>query len=156
VLLGRPGRVHSALELSAAVAGHPGVVAAEGDVGAELDGQALSAYRRRLGELDEELDEARTWSDPGRADRLEAERAALIDELRRATGLGGRPRRTGDAGERARVAVRKAIAAALDRIEAVDPAVARLLRNTVRTGATCRYDPDPGRPVRWVLDPSPS
>jgi DNA-binding NarL/FixJ family response regulator len=31
------------------------------------------------------------------------------------------------------------------------PALARLLHGTVRTGAVCRYDPDPGRPVRWLL-----
>ncbi|MET7457638.1 hypothetical protein ABZT03_38475 [Streptomyces sp. NPDC005574] len=55
--------------------------------------------------------------------------------------------------ERARVAVRKAIAAAPDRIQRHDPTLARLLRETIRTGASCRYDPDPGRPVTWLLDP---
>jgi hypothetical protein len=139
-----------AAELSAAVAGHPAV--ATGDLGPTLDPQARSAYRRRITELDEELDEARSWADPVRIDRLETERSALLAEIGRATGLGGRPRRAGDADERARVAVRKAIAAALDRIAEADPATARLLRDTVRTGGTCRYEPDPGRPVRWVLD----
>jgi hypothetical protein len=126
---------------------------AGGDLGPALDAQALRAYRRRITDLDEELDEARSWADPVRIDRLEEERSALLAEIGRATGLGGRPRRVGDADERARVAVRKAIATALDRIAAVDPATARLLRDTVRTGGTCRYEPDPGRPVRWVLDP---
>jgi hypothetical protein len=37
---------------------------------------------------------------------------------------------------------------------AADPALARLLHGTVRTGAVCRYDPDPGRPVRWLLSPA--
>ena len=55
------------------------------------------------------------------------------------------------ANERARVAVRKAIASAMDRIEHHDPALARLLRDTVHTGASCRYDPDPARPVTWLL-----
>jgi hypothetical protein len=72
--------------------------------------------------------------------------------VREVTGLGGRRRRFGSAGERARVAVRKAIAAALTRIEDHDAALARLLRDTVRTGAACRYDPDPARPVTWRLD----
>ena len=88
----------------------------------------------------------------GAPDRLEAEREALIHELASAAGLGGRERRTGDARERARVAVRKAVASALSRIDEVDRPLARLLRNTVMTGAFCRYDPDPGRPVRWILD----
>src|SRR4051812_39144720 len=149
LLLGRPGIDVPAAELSAAVAGHPGVTT--GDLGPALDPQAMRAYRRRITELDEELDEARSWADPVRIDRLEEERSALLDEIGRATGLGGRPRRVGDADERARVAVRKAIAAALDRIAEGDPVTARLLRDTVRTGGTCRYEPDPGRPVRWVL-----
>jgi hypothetical protein len=42
----------------------------------------------------------------------------------------------------------------LHRIEAADPALARLLHGTVRTGAICRYDPDPARPVSWLLSPA--
>jgi hypothetical protein len=125
-------------------------------LGALVDRPALAAYRRRLAELDEELDEARSWADPVRLDRLEDERAALLAEVGRATGLGGRARVSGDAGERARVAVRKAIAAAIARIGEVDAPLARLLRDTVSTGGRCRYDPDPGRPVRWVLRGGPA
>ena len=51
----------------------------------------------------------------------------------------------------ARAAVRMAIATAIDRIAAVDPASGRLLRDTVSTGTACRYGPDPGRPTTWVL-----
>jgi hypothetical protein len=151
-LLAHAGRDVTALDLSDAAAGHPGVHVGGGDLGRALDGPALAAYRHRLTDLDEELDEARAWADPARINRLDEERNALIAELARATGLGGRPRRAGDARERARVAVRKAIAAAIGRIEDVDPAVARLLRDTVSTGGLCRYDPDPARPVHWVLD----
>jgi hypothetical protein len=89
--------------------------------------------------------------------RLRLEREALLAEVSAATGLGGRPRRFSSTQERARVAVRKAIASALARIEARDAALARLLRDTVHTGTACRYDPDPGRPVTWLLDaPSPT
>ena len=163
LLVARPGADVAALDLSDAVAGHPGAQLGDGDLGPVLDAQALAAYRHRLGELDAELDEVREWADPVRAQRLEEERSALIGELARATGLAGRPRRPGDTRERARVAVRKAIAAAIGRLGDVDPALGRLLRNTVTTGGVCRYDPDPGRPVRWILDaptagtrPSPS
>jgi len=45
----------------------------------------------------------------------------------------------------------KAIASALHRIEAHDPTLARLLTDTLHTDATCRYNPDPARPVTWVL-----
>jgi hypothetical protein len=151
LLLSRPGADVPALALSDAVAGNSGARAVDGDAGPMLDRQALAAYRRRLVELDGELAEARAHADLAREERLDEERAALLDQLRAATGLGGRPRVAGGTHERARVAVRKAIAAAVERIGAIDPSLGRLLGDTVSTGATCRYDPDPDRPVRWLL-----
>ncbi|MFZ0118588.1 MAG: hypothetical protein WAN20_08800 [Pseudonocardiaceae bacterium] len=117
-----------------------------------VDRRAVSAYRHRLTELEEDLSEAESWADQARAAMRKTERDALLDQLMTATGLHGRQRRTSSAGERARVAVRKAVAAAIDRIDQLDPALGRLLRDTVRTGTVCRYDPDPTRPVRWLLD----
>jgi hypothetical protein len=154
-LLNRPGRDVPAVELAAAATGHAGVVVSEPDGGDIIDSQALAAYRLRLREIDSELAEAESWADQARLARLRLEREALLREVAAATGLAGRRRRFGSADERARVAVRKAIAAALGRIDRHDPALARLLRDTVHTGATCRYDPDPGRPVSWLLDPAP-
>ncbi|HTR94802.1 MAG TPA: hypothetical protein VMI73_23985 [Trebonia sp.] len=152
-LLARPAADVAAAELAAAGAGHPGTVLTEpGDAADTLaDAQALAAYRQRLRTLDDELEQARSWADEGRAARLGLEREALLAELRAVAGLGGRRRRFGSADERARVAVRKAIAAALAKIEERDPSLARLLRDTVRTGAHCRYEPDPARPVSWNL-----
>jgi hypothetical protein len=148
-LLQRPGTDISALDLSAMLSGRTVV---EPDAGEQVDRQALASYRRRLRELDEEIAEAEDWADPARAERLRGEREALLDEVRRATGLGGRARTVGGSNERARVAVRKAISAALERIEADDPATARLLRTCVRTGLLCRYEPDPDAAVVWTLD----
>jgi hypothetical protein len=151
IMLQRPGADIPAIDLSDAVAGHPGAGTVGGDVGEVLDKQALSAYRRRLAEIDADLDEARSWVDTGRAAKLAAERDVLLDQVRAATGLGGRPRVPGSVHERARIAVRKAIVNAIDRVAAADPPLGRLLSDTVTTGAICRYDPDPDRPVRWVL-----
>jgi hypothetical protein len=151
LVLQRPGVDIAARDLSDAVAGHPRAGLVEGGTGEVLDRQALESYRRRLTEIDEDLDEARTWSDTGRVERLGEERDALLDQLRTATGLAGRHRVAASTSERARVAVRKAIATAIDRIAAVDPPSGRLLRDTVSTGTACRYDPDPGRPTTWVL-----
>jgi hypothetical protein len=152
LLLRQPGVEISSLELSNWVSGLAGAGMPDSDVGEVIDRRAVSAYRRRLTELEEDLSEAESWADQARAAKLRAERDALLDQVRAATGLHGRQRRTGSAGERARVAVRKAVAAAIDRIEQLDPALGRLLRDTVRTGTICRYDPDPARPVRWLLD----
>ena len=149
IMLQRPGADIPAIDLSDAVAGHPGAGAVGGDMGEVLDKRALSAYRRKLAEIDADLDEAQSWVDTGRATKLAAERDALLDQVRAATGLGGRPRVPGSVHERARIAVRKAIVNAVDRVAAADPPLGRLLSDTVTTGAICRYDPD--RPVRWVL-----
>ena len=116
------------------------------------DRRALAADRQRLRDLDGELAEAESWADQARLTRLRLEREALLREVGAAAEAGGRPRRFSSADERARVAVREAIAAALARIGQADPATARLLRDTIRTGARCRYDPDPARPVSWLLD----
>jgi hypothetical protein len=88
-----------------------------------------------------------------RLERLQDERDALLAELRAATGLGGRSRVVpGGAAERARVAVRKAVAAAIERIAELDPLLGRVLSDTVRTGSYCSYQPDPSRPVVWLTD----
>lgn len=150
LLLQRPGVQISARDLSDALAGQPASGVRQAGI-EMLDRQALAAYRRRLAEIDAELDEGSGWNDAGRDAALEVEREALLAEVRAATGLGGRDRTAGDVDERARVAVRKAIAAAIDRVAVVDAGLARLLTDTVTTGATCCYQPDPDRPVEWVL-----
>ena len=151
LLVKQPGVEISSLDLATWVSGHAGGVAADAPVDDIIDRTAVTAYRVRLRDLDEELSEAKEWSDPERVARLETEREALLEQLLSATGLTGRSRSTGSSAERARVAVRKAVAAAIDRIAESDAALGRLLDDTVRTGTGCRYDPDPARPVRWVL-----
>ncbi len=150
-LLQRPGLDIPAADLAAAVSGHPGVTISQSDADV-IDVQALTAYRARLADIDAELTESESWADQQRTTRLQLEREALLDEIGAATGLGGRRRQFSSAQERARVAVRKAIVAALNRIAQDDVALARQLRDSVRTGSACRYDPDPGRPVQWILD----
>jgi hypothetical protein len=120
-------------------------------LGQVIDDRALVAYRRRLAEIGTELDEADAVGDAPRSAQLMAERDALLAHVSAATGFGGRPRHTGSSAERARVTVRKAIATALEAIHAADPVVARHLTTHVRTGLTCRYEPDPDTPVSWRL-----
>jgi hypothetical protein len=151
-LIRQPGVEVSALQLSDWAAGHAGSGVGEASVGEVIDRQALAAYRKRLAEIDAELAEFRQWGDAARIERLEDEREALFAEVRLATGLGGRARHVGGTTERARVAVRKAIATAIERIAEVDDGLGRLLRDCVRTGARCVYDPDPTRLVTWLTD----
>lgn len=146
-LLRRPGRPIAALDLvEGAGVDQPGL----GDV---LDATALGAYRERLWSIEEDLAQAEDWSDLGRVEALQVERDALVAELSAATGLGGRSRVHGSSHERARVAVTKAIHTAIDRIAAVDATLADHLATSVHTGAECRYEPQPGAEVNWLLDP---
>ncbi len=147
-LLRRPGQPVAALDLVGAGTG----VAVQSGLGDLVDKQALKAYRQRLRDLEQELTEAEEWSDIGRLDAVRTERDALLDELARATGLGGRARATGSSQERARVAVQKAISAAIDRIATVDEPLARHLRTGIRTGLHCSYQPDPADNLGWILD----
>jgi hypothetical protein len=144
-LLRRPRQPVTALDLVGA-----GTV--ESGLGEFLDQQALKAYRQRLNDLDQELTEAEEWSDLDRLTGLRVERDALLDELARATGLNGRTRTTGSSQERARVAVKKAISAAIDRIATVDEPLAHHLRTTIHTGLNCTYDPAPTDNLHWILD----
>ncbi|MBB5953996.1 hypothetical protein FHS29_000566 [Saccharothrix tamanrassetensis] len=101
-----------------------------------LDDEAKAAYRRRLAELDEEIDHAH---DDSRAAALDRERAALLEELRSAAGLAGRTRRLGDEAERARKTVTARIRDTLRKLDARHPGLASHLREHVSTGSTCVY-----------------
>ncbi|HTF12684.1 MAG TPA: AAA family ATPase [Asanoa sp.] len=114
-----------------------------------LDDEAKGRYKRRLGELDEAIDAAADRGDDAKVTTLDAERRALIDELRMAAGLGGRTRRLGDEAERARKTVTARIRDTLRKIDDRHPDLATHLRDAVSTGATCRYAPT--EPITWQL-----
>jgi hypothetical protein len=113
------------------------------DFGADpvLDDRSRAAYRQRLQVIDNELDEADRAGDSGAGAELAAERAALVAELGRATGLGGRSRRLADESERARKTVGARLRDSLRRIEDVEPDLGRHLRASVRIGTECCYTP---------------
>jgi hypothetical protein len=116
-----------------------------------LDDKAKAAYRRRLVELDEELAAAAKGGDVRREKDADAERAALLLELRRAVGLGGRDRLLGSQAERARVNVTRTLRHALDQIVEVAPDVGAHLLRSIRTGTYCSYRPAAGEEVDWSV-----
>ncbi len=129
-------------------------IASLGDAGEMLDEQAKSAYRRRLSDLREELDEAKELGNVERAEQAEQEIDALTSELSRAVGLGGRNRRAASASERARQSITKTIKAVLERIEQSDAALAEAMSRCIRTGTFCSYQPDPDFPIAWQFSES--
>ena len=116
-----------------------------------LDPQAKEAYRRRLEEIQDELEEAERWGDSERAARARGEKDFLARELAAAIGLGGRDRRAPSDVERARVNVTKAIKAAMARVGEHSPALGHHLASTIRTGTYCSYIPDPRLPATWQV-----
>ncbi len=158
-LLAEPGREYHVLDLVAAETGHgaspdSGPAAdpprsALGDAGEVLDAPAKEAYRRRLAEIDDDIDEARATGNTERAAQADAERHFLVQELARAFGLGGRPRRAASASERARAGVTRAIRQAMTRIGEHHPELGEHLGRTIRTGTYCAYSPDPRAPAGW-------
>ena len=61
-----------------------------------LDARAKDAHRRRLAEIEDDIEQARAFGDDERAAQADAERDFLVRELSRAVGLGGRDRRAVD------------------------------------------------------------
>lgn len=141
VLLDRPSRDVSAVELLNPSGGRMVVAAKSMGGDAVLDEEAKRRYRRRLESLDDEIDSAAVRGDGRRAAELNAERQALLAELRAAAGLGGRTRTLGDEAERARKAVTNRIRNTLRLLDERHPELAGHLRASVSTGSTCRYQP---------------
>jgi hypothetical protein len=102
-------------------------------------------------ELEDELEDARELGNDKRAAKAEDELEALGRELRRAIGRGGRDRRAASSAERARVAVRRAIRLALNRISERNRGLGRLLSTTIKTGGVYSYLPDDRFPLSWRL-----
>jgi tetratricopeptide (TPR) repeat protein len=160
-LLADPGREHHVLDLVAAESGGAQgggrgqttdlPLSALGDAGEMLDTRAKEAYRRRLAEIDDDIDEARAIGDTERAAQADAERDFLVQELARAFGLGDRDRRAASASERARAGVTRAVRQAILRIADHHAQLGEHLNHAIRTGTYCAYVPDPRAPAGWRL-----
>jgi hypothetical protein len=137
-LVSRPREAVLALSLIAAPADD---LVPVGDAGPMLDREALRHYRKRLAELDEELDDAEARHDVARHEKRSAEREALLKELARATGLGGKPRRTSSPTEKARLNVTRTIRHSIAYLSTALPELAAHLDESLSTGVSCCYEP---------------
>jgi len=122
-----------------------------GDAGEVLDAQAKAAYKERLIELQERLEDARELGDEASVEKAEEEIRALGGELKRAVGRSGRARRAASSRERARIAVTQAIRFALRKVAKNNAELSNLLAPTIRTGTVCSYVPAGDFPLRWRL-----
>jgi uncharacterized membrane protein len=169
-LLRHPGTEFHVLDLAGGIAGHredepsqahslprgdedlekAGIhIGSLGDAGEMLDDQAKVAYRRRLSELREELEEAKEQGKVERAEQAEQEIDALTRELSRAVGIGGRNRKAASASERARQSITKAIKSVLERIASSDIVLGDLFAGCIKTGNYCSYEPGSDFTIAW-------
>jgi tetratricopeptide (TPR) repeat protein len=121
----------------------------DSDAGEILDDQAKREYKRRLGELNEQLEDLLERGDHERVEKVESE----IDSLRRAISYAidrkGRDRRSGSNAERARLNVTRSIKAALQKVLENDTEFGEVLNRSIKTGLFCSCIPDPRTPVIW-------
>jgi tetratricopeptide (TPR) repeat protein len=114
-----------------------------------IDDEAREAYRRRLHEVEADLEEARAFNDLARMELAERDRDFLVAELSHATGLGGRLRSTGSDVEKARGSVGRCLRYAIGQLAGDLPSLADHLRASLHSGSYCTYRPDPLAAVTW-------
>jgi hypothetical protein len=102
-----------------------------------LDERAVRALRERIGDLRQKH---------VLTDQEREELESLTRELGRTLGFRGRFRSFADVPERARTAVRKAIARAIEDISIADATIGQHLSSSVSTGTTCVYCARHNRP----------
>jgi predicted ATPase/tetratricopeptide (TPR) repeat protein len=119
------------------------------DAGEMLDDKARASYRRRLTELQVQLDDAKRRNDVDLGEKLENEMDFLRSELMRAVGLRGRMRRANSASERARLTATRAIRRAIRKIAEHNSTLAGFLLRSIKTGTFCAYKPEAA--VSWTL-----
>jgi hypothetical protein len=138
-LLANPGYEIPAVELAAG----PGLTEAAVATSAQpvLDDEAVRMYKKRLAQLQADIDELESMNEFERVTAVRTEYDWLVAELAAAAGMGGRPRQFTGSEERARVAVGKAIRRAMKRIADADAVIGAELRATVHTGLRCCYRP---------------
>lgn len=148
-LLAQPGRELHVLDLMTEVGG--GGFPMEGRGDPVIDDTARARYKRRITELEEEIEESDQRGDGEGKAAAQEELDALVAELAGAYGLGGRPRRAPDHVERARKAVSRRLRDAVGRIAQAHPALGRHLAASVRTGVFCCYEPE--HDMEWSTQP---
>jgi hypothetical protein len=159
-LVARPGREVHVLDLLTAASGGSSAPVSRaqatldglqavgaGAVPVGPDGAARAAYRRRIQELQEEIEAAEARAEHALAAARRAEQELLAGELAGSLGLDAR--RPAPEVERARIAVTNALRRSVRRMAGSAPTLAGHFDRALRTGRFCVYDPPPAEVVDW-------
>lgn len=133
-LLSRPYQAIHCSELMGAVTVEKGEVI--------FDEKAKKAYKDRILEIQQELEEAESLHNEDSMTRLHKEYDELIDHLAKSTGKGGKTRVVNDGVEKARTAVTWRIRNAIKKITDIHPQLGKHFKVSVNTGVFCEYSPE--------------
>lgn len=111
------------------------------------DNKELKEVRRKLEEIAEERETAMSLGNNDRCADLDEEVEILKQQLRKATGLGGRSRKFKNPADSSRVRVKQCIDAAIENIRPDNRDLHDHLFATIMTGYKCVYKP--AAPISW-------
>lgn len=123
-------------------------LSASRDAGEILDLQAIQAYRSRLEDLKDALEESQRCND-GRTAEIEAEMDILANQLSGAVNPSGRGRKFVDPNEKARKSISKAIYRSYEQIAKHLPDLEKHLKKNLRIGTSLSYQPE--SPLHWLV-----
>ena len=112
-----------------------------------LDAQAKIAYQKRLLDIQDAIHEAEEFHDHPTLEKLQKEYDDILHQVSRAVGKGRKIRTSGSSLDKARAAVTWRIRAAIKKIEVVHPELGKHLKNAIKTGLHCSYQPE--QSITW-------
>ena len=143
-----------------AIAQHLGNDSEDQGKGYLIDGQlplkntdtiAIKQYKLVISDYDEEIKDAELMGDTIEAEKIKAQKKALLEQIHKDTGKGGKIRGSGGASENNRKSVGRAIATAIKGIEkyclthklsaALSEQLIQHLKESIITGGMCCYRP---------------
>jgi hypothetical protein len=110
-----------------------------GNAGKRLDFKAKTDYKKRLAEIEREIEQGE--GNPTLLKKLESEKEAIIKELKHAYSRTGQPKMDADVKEKARKAVAAVIKTSIKKINKEHPSLGKHLSDYIKTGNFCSYNP---------------
>lgn len=114
-----------------------------------FDEKAKQSYKRKIQDLQQEIQHCEDHSNFERAAELQQEYSNLVDHLTTSLGMGGKTRKINDPMDKIRSAVTWRIRNAIQKIEKSHPALGKHFTRSIKTGLFCSYSPE--KPVKWIL-----
>lgn len=114
-----------------------------------IDQQAKNEYKKKLLDLQEQMEDAESFQDYEKLEKLRDEYEELSSFISKALQINGRSRKVGNSNEKARTAITWRIRHAVTKIMETNETLGRHLKTSIKTGTYCYYAPE--LPYQWEL-----